>query len=66
MTFSRGAITAIILGFLSLVPDIQELFGLTQAAYEGCKVVILPVIGKAAALMAVVIALYSKSIRGDR
>ena len=59
MTFTKGNITALILGLFAFVPQLTELFAKGQEAFAGCKALAQPFF---ASVVAFIAALSAKGI----
>jgi uncharacterized membrane protein YcfT len=66
MNFSKGNITAIAFGLIALAPQIQQFLSLGFEAFQACKAAALPLFSMGMLLSSAIVALFSKSVVGER
>jgi len=64
MKLTFGNSTAIVIGLISVAPQIQGVIQDGLAAFEGCKTLVLPVVTAGGLALSTVVALFSKQIQG--
>jgi hypothetical protein len=63
MKLTLGNSTAIVVGLISIAPQIQAVVTQGIAAFEGCKTLIVPVFTAGGLLLSTVIALFSEKVK---
>ena len=66
MRITAGNTTAIIVGLISVAPQVQAVIQNGMAAFEGCKTLVLPVFTAGGLLLSTIIALFSQQIQGPK